>query len=200
MNSVPGYREGRTYTPRNVTWDQKNLVVIGGIIVSTAIDGGNTGYTDELREGLIMGQITASKKWRPCPRTLVNGSGTLTALVVDDARAFIAGDVITVGADTGITVSAVDYTTNTLTIASTTVLDGEVVFAEDGSGTARAILGEFVKMKSTDDNTARDRSTGRLIVAGCVNDDIVLGDLTAVRAATGMYLNHVIWSDQQGYN
>lgn len=200
MNSVPGYREGRTHTPRNVTFDDKNLVVIGGIIRSTAVDGGNTGYTDELREGLIMGQVTATKKWRPCPRTQVNGSGTLTALVVDDARAFIVGDTITVGADTGLAVTAIDYTTNTLTIASTTVADDEVVFAEDGSGTARAILGEFVKMNSTDDATARDRSTGRLIVAGCVNDDIILGDLTAVRAASGMYLNHIIWSDQQGYN
>lgn len=37
----------------------------GSIVDGASLDAGNTGFTAVLREGLIMGQVTATKKWKP---------------------------------------------------------------------------------------------------------------------------------------
>lgn len=200
MNSLPGQRDGRTMSPRQCLLSYERVLYITGVIHSgKAYDGANTGYEDELRAGTPMGRVTTTKTWVPCKRTVVNGTaGAVTSVVVRDARAFKAGDVITIGGDTGITISAINYGTNTFTIASTTVADGDVVFAEDGSATCRAILGEYVKLKSLDDGVLRDRTTSRLIIAGFVDDTKILGDLTAIRADTNACLRGILWGDQQG--
>ena len=60
--------------------------------------------------------------------SLVNGtSGAVTAVVVDDADFFTPYSVISIDTDNDIQVTAVNYSTNTLTIASTTVADNDVV-------------------------------------------------------------------------
>jgi hypothetical protein len=37
----------------------------GSIVLGSSVDAGNTGYTTVLRQGLVMAQITATKKWTP---------------------------------------------------------------------------------------------------------------------------------------
>ncbi len=193
-----GYREGRTITERNCLYDSLGVRYGRGKLDATyAYDGKNTSYEYEIRPGTPLGRITASGLWRPCPRTLVHTSGTVTALVVDDARAFRVGDVITVGGDTTITVTAINYSTNTLTITSTTVVAGEAVFCEDGSAVCRGILNENINLLD-EDGVARDKSFGQMIVAGYVDPTQILGDYAAIRAASGMYLNFIQWADQQG--
>lgn len=187
-NAIPKYESLRTYTPREFFYSlEKQKIKPGGILLdgTNGIDGGNTGYTYDLRAGWLMGQITASGKYVPLKRTRVKTgtTGTVTALTVDNAAAFIAGDVITVGADTGLTVSAVDYTTNTLTISSTAVVDGEAVFAEDGSKTCRGILFEFARLRNYDNSAAADK-IAMLLTGGVINTAGLLGDWAALLAST----------------
>lgn len=206
---IPGQRAGRTVQPRDIvaSYTPPPRYARGVIDATYSYDGANTGYERELRAGTIMARITASKLWVPCKRTRVNGvSGAVTALVVDDARAFQVGDTITVGADTGITVTAINYATNTLTIASTTVADNEPVFcdaaAQAGCEIARGFLNQFVDLMDHDDNTARDRQVGKIVIGGHVDASMILGDLDVVRnpgANDGThYLNGITYDDYQG--
>jgi len=181
----PGFVAGRTADYREILFSDVGARTIPAMTIDStkAYDGKNTGFEEELRLGCIMGMITASKKWRPCPRTLSNGAGAPgTALIVDDARFFKINDVITVGDDTTKTVTGINYATNTLTIASTTWADNEAVFVEDGSATARGVLSEGVKMRDSD-NVVRDKSAV-ILVAGFFLSGQILGDLTNILAAT----------------
>lgn len=184
--SLPGYKAGRTVTPREIKFAMEanqGLYLPGGGLFDFAksIDGGNTGYTHELRAGWIVGQITASKKWRPCPRSQVNMTGaTATEIVLDNAAAFIVGDIVTIGADTDLEITAIDYSTNTITITSTAVADNEVVFAQDGSAVARGILDDFLDLED-EDGVAQDQ-VGKILIDGKVKQEMLLGDDPAIIA------------------
>ncbi len=195
---VAGQRSTNSVSERNVLFSVSGVQYFGGTLDATnSYDGGNTGYEQELRAGTILAQVTSTKKWVPCKRTLVNmADATTTSLVVDDARAFKSGDVISVGSDTSITISAINYTTNTLTIASTAVADNEVVICTSlaGSEIPRGILNEYIKL-TDEDGTARDKEFSAGIYAGAVKGALVLGDLAACRAATNYFTNITFASD-----
>ena len=84
MSYLGGTRAGRTITPRNIlkrTGDDFYLpgplvLDAGSATYKRSVDGKNTSYTNELRAGCIMAQITASKKWVPCKRTTVEAGGS----------------------------------------------------------------------------------------------------------------------------
>lgn len=199
-NSIPGQRTGISVTPRDVLM---NYDVVrfgrGTIDADKAYDGANTNHEDELRPGTILGQITASKLWVPCKRTAANGAGaTVTALVVDDARAFKAGDSIKIAALSAQDIVSVNYATNTITLTSAvTWADGAAVVAVDGSETARAILNEFVKLKD-EDGVARNKMFGQAVICGLVYPSMLLGDAAAIRADTGNKLSHIQFGDDAG--
>lgn len=193
-----GFREARTVTHRDVLASPEHVLYHHGMIdASEAYDGKNTGYEKELRPGTPLGQITASKQWVPCRRSAANGAGSsATALIVDDARTFKAGDDIAIGATSG-TISSVNYGTETITLtAAKTWSDGDAVYVNDGSQTARCILNQHINLY-TPDRVLVDRSFGNGIYHGLVKSAEILGDLTAIRAATNS-LSHIIWDDQQG--
>lgn len=199
MPRTPGTDTGQTLTNRNCLASFEGVQLGRGVLDATyAYDGGNTGYERQIRPGTPLGRITASGLWRPCPRTTTTTTGTVTAAVVVDARAFKAGDVVSIGADTGLTVSAVNYTTNTLTIPSTAIVSGEAVVVADGSQTCRGILNEFVDLWDETAQDYVDKSFSELVLAGYVDDDMILGDLAAIRAAASQYITGIIWDDQQG--
>lgn len=185
---TPGTRTGRTYQmARNIYWLATNVVRLAGIIDATyAYDGSNTGYETELREGCLMAKITASGLWVPAKRTAVTTSATSASIVVDNAAFFKAGDTITIGGDTGLTVSSINYSTNTITLSgSITAVADEAVFASGalaGAGTALAVLGEFVSLRDLESDTNIDRSTGHLLIDAYLDDAQILGDLTTVKA------------------
>lgn len=184
MSQLPGFSTLQPRrTPRDPMFTQDGKITYpGGIIMaSTGVDGSNTGYTYEIRAGWLVGKITASGKYVPCKRTKANGAGSTVAdLVVDNAAAFAAGDTITVGSNTGCVIDSVNYSTNTITLTATkSWSDNDRVFAEDGSATCRGVLDTFIKLKNENNTAAADRSAD-MIVAGLVNDDFVLGDLSAI--------------------
>lgn len=215
MFEQPGQRTTDAgMTPRQILMTTHDVVELPGPIIidpTNSIDGANTGRTDELRAGCLMAQVTGTKKWVPVKRTRVKTgtTGTVTALTVDNAQFFIAGETISVGADTGLVVSAVNYATNTLTIPSTAVVDGEAVvvttFADTttsaaGSEIARAILSETVRLLTgIPYETTKVAKSGVLIVKAFVNTAMILGDYTACLASgVTNYLSGILWSSNQG--
>jgi hypothetical protein len=186
MSQLPGYETGRTITPREIAFGSDNLEIFpGGVVINgtIGIDGANTNFTNEIRAGWALGRITSTGKYVPCKRSQVNGtSGSVTSIVVDNAAAFAVGDTITVGADTGKVITAINYGTNTITWSGAiTVADNEEVFAEDGSGTCRGFLYEFVKLRNADNTAAQDK-TGDVVVGGSLNQAWLLGDIAAILA------------------
>jgi hypothetical protein len=173
----------------------------GTIDAARAFDGANVGFEDELRAGTFMGRITASGLWTPCKRTTVTpaGGGTnVTAVPVVNARAFRTGDVITVGSSGNVTVSAVNYGTNTLTVSSAiTFANSAEVAANDGSQICRGILNEFVKLRD-EDGVARNKLVSHLILAGLVDHTLVIGDLAAIRASATTQIPQILFSDTAG--
>ena len=69
-----------------------------------------------------------AKEYIQTGNTLANGAGSsATALIVDDADFFTTYSVLSVGSADNVQVTAVNYATNTLTIASTSWSDNDVV-------------------------------------------------------------------------
>lgn len=202
--SVPGVRIGPNRTNRNCLWNDDGLMTVQGTIDSgNAYDGANTGYVTELRAGTPLAVITATKKFVPCKRTTVTPAGGATSadVPVVDARAFKVGDVITVGGDTSKTITAINYSTNTITVSggSFTFANDEAVFATTpaGSATCRGILNEHVVLRD-EDGTDRDKQVSQIVVGGGVRSGQILGDLAAIRADTSAQLSQIAWDDRQG--
>ena len=207
MNAIPGQvTTDAGMTPREILMSDQGRIDLPGpnyIDSAVAIDGKNTGRTDELRAGCLMGQNTASGKWAPLKRTTVlSGGGTgVTTCVLTESRFFKVGDTITIGTD-DVTILTIDYTTDTITFAATTIVNGEAVISRATAGagyeTAKAILTGSVRLLSgvVYDTTLYDKAIA-LLAGGYVNQDNVLGDLTAARADTAARLSAFIWSDRQ---
>lgn len=202
MSSVPGQRSGYAVVPRNVLLSVNGVIYGSGVIdAARAYDGGQVGLEDELRAGTMMARITSTGLWTPCKRTTVTpaGAGTSTTSVpVVSARSFRTGDVISVGASTGLQVTAVNYTSNTITVnTAITFANSAVVVAQDGSQTCRGILGEFVKLRDPD-GVVRNKVFSQLVIAGLVDQSQIVGDLAAVRSDTAAQLTQIQFGDTFG--
>jgi hypothetical protein len=64
---------------------ESDYQLAGGIILSTAVDAGAT-PTTELRNGLVMGQVTASGKWREYAATNTDGSQIARRVLFNSRR------------------------------------------------------------------------------------------------------------------
>lgn len=212
-NNLPGQFNAEDISPREILLSYDNVLYIQGVIDATyAIDGKNTNKTDELRAGCLMALITSSNLWVPCKRTtcaeVASGSGSAGAATfeVDDSRFFKVSDTIDVGTEnTSLTITAIDYDNDLITVDSavTNLADGDVVVASGdiaGAETCRAILNDFVDLQENrkGETTTKDKSTGKLLIQGLVDNDKILGDLTAVRADTSAQLDGILWGDEQG--
>lgn len=218
MAELPGQRAGLTVTPRDFFFCRGQEVFLPGptVLVSTARDGKNTGKTDEIRAGMIMAQITATKKWTPCLLTSItaggSGSGSgvgSTTIPVTDASAFIAGQTIRVtqtaggglaaGAETRV-IASVDYANDliVLTVASQ-YNTGALVFANnDGSEIPRGILYRTVRTLPEElYNTTHVDKECVIVSGGIVDVRYILGDYAACRDAAVNYLSGILWSDRQ---
>jgi len=147
-------------------------VVPGGAIVdgSKSQDPGNSSPDeDKLRAGLIMGKITASKKYAPSVIGSLQGDiiATATALTLTAAEAAYlvdrigaSGTFLLVGPPTAggtvaseqITYSAVNTSTGVVTISATTAAfeASSIVTPEDGSEAFKYVRGNGYPLKVTD--------------------------------------------------
>jgi hypothetical protein len=162
----------------------------GGVVIdaTASYDGAHTGFETTIRAGWLLAKVTSSNKYTPVKRTQANGAGSaVAALIVDNAAAFKVGDAITVAATSATTVSAVNYSTNTITLAATkTWSDNAVVIGgAAGAETATCVLGEDVVLYDNDTMTNIDTTAGCVYIRGLLNSPVVRGDLAAVRAISG---------------
>lgn len=201
MGYVPGSASIREYVERNIyaglDGATPGFLPGGGVIdANYAVDGKNGAYIYELRSGTPLAQITASGKWVPCKRTRVNGAvSDSDTIVVDDSRAFKAGDTITVGNTTGIEILEVDYETDEIVtdVSDLDASDNAIVIASGalaGAETARCILDEYIDLYDQDARAPIDRTFGRGVVSAKLLSEAILGDLASIRAATN-YLNFI---------
>lgn len=203
-NQLAGMQSGRNVTPRDVLRTRDGAIEIGGVMNSgTAIDGSNTGYTHIIRGGWLLGQITTTKKWVPLKRTRTKTftssgqsvqSPASTRIPVDNAAAFKVGDTIVVGGDSGLTITAVDYTKNHITISSAILFTAnEEVYASDGSGVCKGVLlDDEVVLRDYENNSASDKPC-RILVHGIVKQSLLLGDLASVLNAVPYLNTHTLF-------
>lgn len=190
---MPGYTSLGSWTPREIKWIPGSEVYAPGIVIDStnAYDGGNTGYERELRPGWMLAQITATKKFVPVKRTRANGSGSsATALIVDNAAAFRAGETVNIG--TANVIASINYTTNTITLTdAATWSDNAAVYCDSlaGSETALLVLDGWVKLTLDDGTTLSDAIAGtdpnsRVLIEGYLTAAMLLGDVASVQADT----------------
>lgn len=200
MSQLPGLGAAQTSVPREVLYSSEGAIT-GPIVLdgTIGIDGRSPTQTFDVRAGWLLGRVTATGRFVPCKRTTVNNAnGTGTSFVVANSSAFRAGDVITVGTSTNLTISSVNYTANSITVATSfTWTNGAAVFAQDGSAICRGVLLDFVRLR-TPENLAPASKGASMLVQGLVRTDMILGDLSAIRADTLSRLAGIRFSDEHG--
>lgn len=157
---------------------------------------------DEVKSGTPMGQITASKKWRPCAKQLVDDAQTsVNEINMASVEHFKVGDVVSVydvsGATTLATsrnITAIDSASSppsiTIDGAAVTTQAGDYVYVEDGSGTCGGVLLDGVDTKNSPEGTDADQPI-RVVIDGVVNsaqipgyNALIAADLTNLKAIT----------------
>lgn len=169
---------------------QKSVVV--------AKDNGamNPAYFGAIRGGTVMGKITASGKYRPCAKQLVNGAyGPGVIVPMQSVDGFKIGDVVTVFDEsvpgtphaTGRAIVDINPSasppTITLAAGNVTVAAGDYIFVEDGSATARGILDpEGVSTLAGQDvnGLARYEDQGAILVYRGIVDTTLLDAVTSL--------------------
>ena len=122
-----------------VLYDTQNLTLFpGGATVAK--------NSRSIRQGDILARNTSTKRILVAKKShLQVASGTnATAIQVDDAHAFAVGDVITVGTAANLTITAISYENNTITVtvAGAQVINARVyvVANAQGAGIGVALL------------------------------------------------------------
>jgi len=124
---------------------------------------------------------------------------------------FLTDDVV--GIQTNITrsstntVSAIDYTTNTLTITAASWVDGDQVYCDSlaGSETALLVLNTWVKLLLDDGTTLADTPIGTdplrgALIEGYLIAGKLLGDVAAVQADTAAKVfNRIVLDTTYGF-
>lgn len=194
MNQViglPGPHTERAFAYRRVrTTPNGAMYVPGGVTIdgTKSRDPGNTSYEYVLRSGLIMGRITASKKFAPSILgvTLNAEAANSTSIEVSAATATelarrigTSGTFALVGpptaagtvASTQVTYSAVNTTSGviTCTALSAAKIAGSFVCPEDGSETPIGLIDDGSGIRVTDmDGVSQDVGFPHLLIGGMV--------------------------------
>lgn len=124
---------------------EKSILVAAG-------NGAAGGDFGAIPAGTYMGEITASGKYRPCGKQVVDGAQTTATPLVQTTKGFYVGDIVTawdvsgaVALYTGRTITAINRATRVLTIsgAAQAYAAEDYIFVEDGSGSARGLVDEM---------------------------------------------------------
>lgn len=145
-----------------------------------AYDYGNTGYPKIIRGGCFLAR-NGTSNWAPCKRTKANGDGSATtALVVDNANAFAAGDSVIVGPNAAQAIVSVDSATGITLTSAITWKDNDQVFV-NAYKTARGIM--WTDEASCYDAVSRTAYIDpgvQMLVSGYIDQDKILGDVAAI--------------------
>ncbi len=189
LGRIPGRTVGRSVNGRTILRDTRNVRHEAGVIDAASRDG-KSDYAYELLAGTAMARVAATNRLRPCIRTSLAADvamGASTAIVAE-SRFIQAGDTLSID-ENEVTVSAVDYDTDTLSlatpIAAAAVAGDAVAAAGTLAGAEKCVgfLDEFVSLRDKQTEVIGERTTGKLVVQAFVLDDMLLGDIAAIRAA-----------------
>ncbi len=202
IQALPGVTSGRSVSPRRVTWQagKDRIVQVPVLLDGTySYDGGNTGYEKCIRGGNLLSYNSSNGTWQPVKRSKANAAGSsATALVVDNANNFRAGDSIIIGENAAVTISSIVYSTNTITIASAKTWKDNDAVTVSGSATARGVLLDS-EVKLYDDwaPTTYINRTCQMAIAGTIDQDKLLGDYAATLEDpdSAFWLQNLIFDD-----
>lgn len=192
MNGLPGIGSTRTATPRKILASVAGLLCLpGGKIIdgSKSRDLNNTGDTDVLTAGLLMGKLTSGGKYAPSILGVLQSAYTSggTAITVSAAQAAeivrrvgASGNLIVIGPPAaGGTVatitkafSAVNTTTGVITIANigANMIAGSLVCTDDGTADPVTLIIDEYGIKATDEDAANiDVPFPTFAVAGMID-------------------------------
>lgn len=200
-SGIPGVGQSQTSSHRVVRRTGGVHTIVPGpntIAGASSRDPGNTGDVDFLRAGLVMGRITASKKWAPAILGVLaaayTGVGTSqTSLNVGTAAATeivrrigtsgtfkLTGPPSAAGtvATTTITFSAVNTSTGIVTITDPNVnaIAGSFIQPTDGSEVPTALLddGDPIVVVDRFDNDVDVEAAGRLLIGGPIDSSQII--------------------------
>lgn len=183
------------------------------VIVAKDNGAATPAYFGAVRGGTVMGKITASSKWRPCAKQIVDDAqSSVNTLEMQSVKHFEVGDTVAIydvsagsilsGASNR-NITAIDASASppTITIdgAAVTVQVGDYVYNNDGSGVGRGVLDEegVSTLAGQDINgLARyEDAEGRVITRGIVDEDLLdaVNDLNThiiadlINAANGVH-------------
>lgn len=182
LQSLPGYTTGRSVTPKEILKQASKefkLQVPVAIDKSAAYDGKNTSYEYYIRGGCFLAE--SAGKFAPVKRTKANGAGSSsTSLTVDNAIHFKAGDSIKIGDNAAQAIVSINYGTNVITLTSAATWADNAPVYVDAWKTARGILLDDEVALWNADKSANVDKTAQMLVAGLVDQDELLGDVTAI--------------------
>lgn len=198
-NPMAGNAAGASATAdKEIFWNLQHVPkFVQGVIDATYC------ALSKLAAGTLMAQLTTSRRWIPLKYSLAAGAGEdATALIVDNAALFKAGDVIKIGS-TAAVIDSINYDTNTITLTAAKTWSDNAIITTDtalaGGEIARAVLAEDIDLYDPNTLDVRDMATGKLCFDGCIKTSAIVGDLAAVRAATTHKLDSIQWDDDTGY-
>lgn len=159
-----------------------------GRVDSVQVASGNgTSNFDAVLSGTVIGKITASGKYRPCGKQIVNDAQTsVNTLEMASVEGFFVGDTVAIydvsggGILSGASnrnITAIDAAASppTITIDGSAVTTGvgDYVYVNDGSGTARGYLraGVFTQIGVDADGAAVHTDQPGLLVFGATVDE-----------------------------
>jgi len=196
---LPGYKAGKSSSYRALVKGGSIKLLPVGIVVDGALsrDPLHTGYLDVLRPGMMVGRVTASKKYAPAvigvTTVAYDASATVnTQLTVSPATAVeivrrigasgtchITGPPTSggdVAVNTDVTYSAVDVTTGVITITAlgANFIAGSFIQPDDGSEVAVGLLNKEDGLKVTDDLDADMDTAAQLLISGTLDSSQIL--------------------------
>lgn len=200
--NLPGYAEDRTVTPKDIQAQAgkgREIAFPVTLDKDASYDGARgTGYEKYIRGGCFLAY--SSSLWAPCKRTKANGSGSSsTALTVDNATHFKAGDSIIIGYQAAQAIVSINYSTNTITLTSAASWqDNDPVYVA-AWGTARGILIDDEVVLWNAYKTAAAAKTAQMLVAGYVKHAQLVGDVAAILEdpLSAYYLDQIIFDKFQ---
>jgi hypothetical protein len=128
--------------------------VTNGITLDAAKVPADADGNKKIKKGMPVAKIMTSGKYRAYTGTELTAASAMSAttITVSDAGRLIAGDTITIAAETA-TISSIDYATNVITLSAglaSAKSIGDAVASDDGGQNPTVILKRHVNVKDGD--------------------------------------------------
>jgi hypothetical protein len=197
MGTVEGRPENAISVLRDDKFSELTVVLDGD-----ASYDGSYAYPKVIRAGALLGRNTTSGLYAPVKVTTVaTSASSINTFVVANAAFFQVGDVISIGATTARTITAIVYSTNSITVSGATfnvTAPTDVVKHTNGTEKAIAIAIETVECRDPENRNNAHKQI-RVAVDGFVRSNQVKGDYAAAVALSGNSLSNFIFDTNYGY-